>query len=208
MMDERGVSCHELVPWRLTADLDESAAHLADVRRLAQAVGPEVVQLVVPDRPTDSMVELARRAVAEMSDIGRPVAIEFVAGYGVGCVADGLALADQLGGSIGLVVDSWQYLRAEDTWDSLEALTADDLAFVQFADGLSEPLDDVRYETVNERRIPAQGAFPLGRFADIIRRKGWDGVVSVEVLSEQWRRRDARTFATETLAATRPFWAG
>jgi sugar phosphate isomerase/epimerase len=56
------------------------------------------------------------------------------------------------------------------------------------------------------RVLPGEGVFPIGRFHDALVAKGWDGVVSVEVLSQPWRERSIDEFTQATFAATQQTW--
>ena len=56
-------------------------------------------------------------------------------------------------------------------------------------------------ETVNRRTWPGDGEFDLARFTQTLRRRGWDGLVSVEVLSDQLRDLPVATFARLVLPA-------
>jgi sugar phosphate isomerase/epimerase len=59
---------------------------------------------------------------------------------------------------------------------------------------------------MHRRLLPGDGTFPILRFRDALARKGFGGVVSVEVLSSQWRDRPIDVFAAATLAASQRVW--
>jgi sugar phosphate isomerase/epimerase len=129
-----------------------------------------------------------------------------VAGWGVDTMDKALRLAVAAGDDVGLVMDSWQFFRTAGGWPALEALAGERISFAQLADGLAEPMADPMFEMSNRRAIPGQGAFDLARFRDGLRARGFDGVVSVEVLSDEWRARPVADFARATYDATRALW--
>jgi sugar phosphate isomerase/epimerase len=77
---------------------------------------------------------------------------------------------------------------------------------VQFADA-PEPLSpDTHHESMHRRVPPGDGILPLRRFCDSISAKGYDGVVSTEVLSQQWRHGDLHEFTRASLDSSRALW--
>ena len=68
-----------------------------------------------------------------------------------------------------------------------------------------EPVsDNGTHETINRRVMPGDGRFELERFASTLRDRGWDGVVSVEVLNKDLRALPVDEFAVLAYAHTRP----
>ena len=67
--------------------------------------------------------------------------------------------------------------------------------------------DDLMYETTQRRALPGEGRFDLTRFATCLRSRGWDGPVSVEVLSAEMRSWPREVFARRVHAAARPYWS-
>src|SRR4029453_16518197 len=80
--------------------------------------------------------------------------------------ADARALLAACGGNTrtGVIVDTWHFFRGDDEWPDLEALPVDELAFVQFSDGLPAGMDS-GYDTLHRRAIPGDGEFDLDRFS-------------------------------------------
>jgi len=54
--------------------------------------------------------------------------------------------------------------------------------------------------------VPGEGALDLTAFAAALRGKGWNGVVSLEVLSEADRADSVADFARRCYDATLPYW--
>jgi len=59
---------------------------------------------------------------------------------------------------------------------------------------------------MDRRLLPGEGAFPLAEFRDALDAKDYRGVVSVEVLSRDWRSRPIREFAEASLRSARATW--
>jgi sugar phosphate isomerase/epimerase len=57
------------------------------------------------------------------------------------------------------------------------------------------------------RRFPGDGIFELERFARTLLARGFDGVVSIEVLSPETRALGAPGYARRSLESTRPYWS-
>jgi sugar phosphate isomerase/epimerase len=62
-------------------------------------------------------------------------------------------------------------------------------------------------ETTNRRAMPGDGFLQLDRFASTLLDRGWDGMVSVEVLSDQLRAMPVADFAQRAYDATTPYWS-
>jgi sugar phosphate isomerase/epimerase len=206
VMRQHGVSCYELVPMMLTSDEHHFKAGLGDLLRVVTELQPAIVYAIGPDEPDERMAANFRLGAQALADLGVGSAIEFVAGWGVDTLDKALDLAVAAGAGVGLVMDSWQVFRTPGGWPALNALAGDRIAFAQLADGLAEPMADPMFEMSNRRLIPGEGAFDLIGFRDAVRARGFDGVVSVEVLNEDWRARPVADFARATLAATRALW--
>jgi len=59
---------------------------------------------------------------------------------------------------------------------------------------------------MNRRAMPGDGVFELHRFADTLRERGWNGVVSIEVLSRELNRLPLEEFARRAYESTRQYW--
>jgi len=59
---------------------------------------------------------------------------------------------------------------------------------------------------VNGRAMPGDGEFPLDEFCRHSVARGYDGVVSVEILSSAWRSRPLDEFVPTSLDTTRAWF--
>ena len=77
----------------------------------------------------------------------------------------------------------------------------------ELSDGLYENMDDLIDETVNHRRLPGEGEFPIADYVQACRDAGYDGPWGVEVLSDDLRNRPIdeifdRAYSTSAAALT------
>ncbi len=76
-----------------------------------------------------------------------------------------------------------------------------------FADALApESGDRLVRETLHRRAAPGEGVLELDRFAATLRDGGYDGTVSVEVLSAALRELPVDALVERLHGATAPYW--
>ena len=92
------------------------------------------------------------------------------------------------------------------TWSDLAALSADDIAYVQFTDAADPGPRDPYDETMNRRPLPGRGTADVRRFADLVRGNGFDGHVSIEVLNEELRSRPVVEVVDALFESTARYW--
>jgi sugar phosphate isomerase/epimerase len=89
----------------------------------------------------------------------------------------------------GLAIDTWHMAKLGITPEDVRHIPARHLAWVELSDGRYENMDDLIDETVNHRRLPGEGEFPIREYVAACREAGYDGPWGVEVLSEDLRNR-------------------
>jgi sugar phosphate isomerase/epimerase len=134
------------------------------------------------------------------------VALEFLPMMPIDTIAKTLSIVHRVDGPVGVCVDTWHFFRGPDTWVELEALPPADLAYVQFNDALPLAGDDLMSETLQRRTLPGEGEFELARFCEIIRAKGYDGPVAVEIMSSELRAEGPHEYARKCEAGARTYW--
>ena len=77
---------------------------------------------------------------------------------------------------------------------------------VQLDDAGPDAVGTSHEDSMHRRLLPGEGVLPTDRFHDVLVAKGFDGVVSVEVLSRAWRDRPIADFVHATLTATQQAW--
>ncbi len=56
--------------------------------------------------------------------------------------------------------------------------------------------------------MPGEGSFDLPRVREVLRAKGFDGVISIELLSRTWREADLGAFTRACYESSARFWPG
>ena len=134
----------------------------------------------------------ARRAAPEG---GTGIALEFSSGSQLRGVPETRALIEAAGvDGVGVTIDTWHFFnhREGPDWSALEALPLELLANLQLSDGVPHAAGAFWEATMNQRRMPGEGSFPLERLAQTLRARGFDGAIVLEVLNAEQRARSAR----------------
>jgi sugar phosphate isomerase/epimerase len=209
LIDRAGLRCSEIAAaFDLVPSREETLAGARHALTLADALGTPFVQtnshLPVSPESCDLFAECAR--IVKPS--GAKLAMEYLPFTPINNIATARALVEHAGiGNSGIVVDSWHHWRGTDRAAELKALPADRIAYVQFDDALPMVGDDIVQETIHRRTFPGDGEFDLEGFCAPLKANGFDGIVSVEVLSLDWRERgDLGEFARRAYAGSRRYW--
>jgi sugar phosphate isomerase/epimerase len=108
----------------------------------------------------------------------------------------------------GLMIDSWHFCFSSNTWEDLARVPLDDIAYLQFTDALEpEHQDRMIRESLHRRTLPGEGVLELDRFAATLLERGWDGTVSVEVLSAQLRELPVDELVGRLYTTTAAYWS-
>jgi sugar phosphate isomerase/epimerase len=203
-----GLLCHEVLALIVG---DDETATLTAARRLADAAGAMRATwvLTVFTAPVSATEQLIRDCAAIIADAGAAMAVEFSPLGPVSSINAGMdaVRAASRGGRAGLMIDSWHFCFGESTWHELAAVPLDDIAYVQFTDALvPESRERLVRETLHRRALPGQGVLDLHRFAATLRDNGYDGIVSVEVLSAALRELPVDALVERLHDATAPYW--
>lgn len=198
-LERAGISCFELVPLSLSADPSAVAASLATVRRLASAVGAQHVLATVRSEPDHVVAEQLRRVAGVLGDAWLRVSLEFMPSTPLRSLGTALDLIDRAGvPEVGVVLDVWHFALGAPAWELLEAMSMASIGFVQLDDALASADGRSLHDCMEERLLPGDGELPLAQILGPLLRRGYGGVVSVEVLSADWRRRPLDDFARAT----------
>jgi sugar phosphate isomerase/epimerase len=202
-----GLRCPEIASLMISDDPAETEAQLAQFEPAVRVLRPEWI-LVNSDRPPSPQTAGEfRRAADRVGRYGTRLAVEFLAISRVRSIADALELIDRAGVTdAGVLVDTWHFFLGPDGWDDLAELPLDRVAYVQFDDHPAIESDDLREETIHRRVFPGEGLFDLERFSRTLRARGFDGLVSVEILSKAWRGGDLEEFVRRAYRSSAPYW--
>jgi sugar phosphate isomerase/epimerase len=205
---EAGLGCHELLALVLS---DDDVATLATADRLAEKaaeIGARWVLTVFRSGLNDRTAKVIEGCAARFADGGAGMAVEFSPLGPVSCIQAGMEIVAVAGPDrAGLMIDTWHFSFGESSWEDLQQVPLDRIAYVQFADALEPASDQLFRETMHRRAMPGEGILELERFAATLLERGWDGVVSVEVLSAELRELPVPEFARRAYQSTCRYWS-
>lgn len=208
-LERCGLPCTELQAVTLHGDTTDEMRP-SSFLELLDAFQPEIVMASAAPQPDDETAAEISATVDALTARGARVAVEFLPMLPLDTIAKTRDVVRRAGGParhIGVCVDTWHFFRGPDGWDDLDALPVDELAYVQFNDAPPVASDDLWHETLHRRTAPGDGEFELDRFCDIVRAKGYDGPVAVEVMSESLRAAGPEEYARCVIAGARRYWS-
>ncbi len=204
---ERQLACLDLAGLTIGADEARTKHEADELLEMARALGCAWVQVRVVDEVDDRIRSLFGWSAGHFGASGVGLAVEFSPLTKVKTIDAARELLAAAGSDArtGVIVDTWHFFRGDNRWPDLEAFPVDELAFVQFSDGLPAGKDAV-HDTLHRRALPGNGDFDLDRFSACLRAKSFRGPVSVEVLSEELRALPIKEFARRTMETSMPYW--
>jgi sugar phosphate isomerase/epimerase len=199
ILDDNGLRHLELeFLWEWFLDPDDERRRASDERRkllfdAAAALGAHHIKVGnIPGTPceiprlTERFAELCADAAQQH---GAKMVYEFMPpDVNVQDLDTALAIvegADAPNG--GIAIDTWHMAKLGIAPDDLRRVPARFLGWVELSDGQYEDLPDPVDETINHRRLPGEGEFPIADYVAACRDAGYDGPWGVEVLSEELR---------------------
>ena len=204
LLRAHGLACTDVGVLRVGAgDARTQAEALA---ALASTTGADVcIAALFTPTPEEAIPDL-HTAAAVLGDAGIGIALEFAPYGGLRTLADAIDVCAALGWErCGLLVDTWHFFRSDEPWSLLRSLDADQIALVHVNDA-PVPERELVYES-RFRRLPVgSGTFALHEFKAALAATGYDGVVSIEVLSSTLRRLPPAEGARELLDSLHRTW--
>jgi sugar phosphate isomerase/epimerase len=203
---DHGMRCMELQALVVTDDEQATLAEADEFAKLIDVLHPDFLMTGFPGEPTNRAVANYRSAVARLPQ-GPRVGLEFLPNLpirDINAARDVLRRAARP--DAGVVVDAWHFFHGPSEWSDLDALPISEVAFVQFCDHPALESDDLAYEMLQRRALPGQGQLDLKRFVAAFDDKGYDGMVSVEIMSEALRALSYEEFARQAHDAAEPYW--
>jgi sugar phosphate isomerase/epimerase len=209
LVERSGLRCSDVLALTVRRDDEATVSAAREIAQTAGALGADFVLTLLYTKVSEESVDRLGRCAEIVRASGARLAVEFAPSGAIDSIAGALSVIDQIGSDqVGMLIDSWHFFRGPSEWPDLETVPLERIAFVQFDDALAPLTDDVMVETVNRRTWPGEGSLDLVRFANTLTGRGWDGMVSVEVLSSEHRQLDVGTFAQLAFQTTQPFWTG
>jgi sugar phosphate isomerase/epimerase len=202
-----GLRCHELLALVLGADEEATLSRARQLAEAAAAVSAQWVLTTFAAPLTPQTRPLIERCAAMFAEAGSGMAVEFSPLGPVTSISAALDVVEAAGAErAGVMIDTWHFFRGDSTWEHLERVPLDRIAYVQFSDAPPAVSANGMHETMNRRVMPGDGTFELGRFASTLLERGWAGVVSVEVLSAELRELGVPEFARRAYQSTARYW--
>jgi len=207
-MQEVGIRTFELPTLMVNQDRDATRASIDQLAGFARILRPDFIQLNLDSNVDDRVIDDFRRAGDVFGKIGAHLAIEYLPWLpevrDIRSTRELLARAGVEGA--GVLVDTWHFTHSADTWEDLEALPLDEISYLQFDDHPELESDDLVMETLMRRAMPGEGVFELDRFCEVLRDKGFAGVVSCEILSSATRGMELEAFAARVYDTSKHYW--
>ncbi len=207
-LSARGLHCYELIHLECDpADEQRTLRRAESAAAWCAALRPAWVLTASLAPAGEALARLFARCADLLAESGAGLAWEFYPWAPIDSLARAREVVERAGRpNAGVLLDCWHFFHGPDDWKELEAFPVDAIAYVQFTDSI--PVAPERYaaESQTSRRLPGDGCFELERFARTLLSRGFDGAVSIEVLSPETRALGAREFARQCVERTRPFF--
>ena len=202
---DAGTRVYEIAALMVGADDAEAGAR--EIAEYAAVLAPDWILTNVMAPVDDRVRDEFARCAQIIGEAGARLAVEYLPWTPVATAGAALDLVQSVPETGAKVLpDVWHHFRGTDDWDALDAIPLDAVAYVQFSDALPMASEDIVDETVSRRVFPGEGEFDLQAYCDHMRAKGFDGVVSVEVLSAAMRDMDLGVFTRRAYATAARFW--
>jgi sugar phosphate isomerase/epimerase len=205
-----GLRCHEVLALVVSKDEPKTSATAEQLAEAAATMNADWVLTIFRAPLSSETARIIERCAAMFAEAGAGMAVEFSPLGPISSIATGLEVmrvGNRAGGRAGLMIDSWHFCFGESTWDDLATVSLEEIAYIQFDDALAPESDDLMSETMSRRALPGDGILELDRFASTLLERGFDGTVSVEVLSAELQALSINEIASRIHATTSPYWS-
>jgi sugar phosphate isomerase/epimerase len=204
----RGLRCPDLLSLQISRHERDVLAQAERLAPAAQALGADYVLASFWTRVNEESIDRFGRCADLMARAGARLALEMPPVGELDNVGASLRVVRAVGlERAALLLDTFHFCRGASSWAELDSVPLTALGYVQFTDALPAASDDVMTETMDRRVMPGDGELPLSRFATTLTRRGWSGLVSVEVLSADLRGLDVAAFARRAYETSVPYWS-
>ena len=203
VLDANSISVFDLSGITVSDDRATTLAELDEFLSFADVLGATWIQSRMPiDNAT------SRQVYAEVADrvasAGFGLAFEyssFVPIRSLRQASDFVAEMATRAPRQALMIDTWHFYQCGDTLDRLRELDPTLFGYLQLDDAL-DPGPDTRFDTLNRRTLPGRGNLDLVGFMSVCDDIGLEGVVSIEVMSEELRQLDVDDYARLVASTT------
>ena len=207
-LDRRNLRCYELAAVEGGSDIDACLDGARFVMEIARAIRAQCLLTYLTAPPERAVVALLEQVAELAVGAGARLAVEPLPWSPLNAIGQARSLVREIGvDRTGVLVDTWHFFRGPSAWPDLVGLPVEEIAYIQFDDALPLVSDDLENETMTRRAFPGEGELPLQEFCDCLIANGFDGVISIEVLSESMRRDlDVEIYARRVWETTAPMW--
>jgi sugar phosphate isomerase/epimerase len=197
----RGLSCSDVGVLR-AGDVQETESSARRLAGLAAATGAKTCIAIVADpAPRDPLASL-EVAARTLDEAGVRLTLELASYGSLTALPEAIELCAAVGWTrCGLLLDSWHVFHGGITWPALEALDGSHVALVHLNDAPHVPGADPVHESRFRRLPPGEGTFDLERFLDVLSGIGYEGAISLEVLSSRLAATAPAVAALELMVA-------
>lgn len=139
-------------------------------------------------RETEALQETFVDVSQEFAQVDTEVGLEFFpVDPNIKTIEDALEVTGPADNG-GLYLDLWHNVKLDVDFENIASLSADDIVAVEFNDGYVDTELSFIEETINLRKLPGEGEFPIAEWVSAVREAGFDGPWGLEILSEEYRR--------------------
>jgi 2-keto-myo-inositol isomerase len=117
---------------------------------------------------------------------------------------DGLDIVKEIKNQeVGLLIDTFHFYVGQNTLHDLGKIPLERISLIHFHDAADRPRDKLRDE---DRLYPGEGVIDLDGFCGVLRDKGYDGPLSVELINPKlWETMSPRDMAIKAWDSLKPY---
>jgi 2-keto-myo-inositol isomerase len=145
-----------------------------------------------------------------LADLGRsygvkvlfePIGFDF---FSIRKHLDGLDIVNEIKNQdIGLLIDTFHFYVGENTLEDLEKIPPERISLIHFHDAADLPRNKLGDE---DRLYPGEGVIDLGGFCKVLRDKGYEGPLSVELINPKlWETVSPKDMASKAWDSLKPY---
>lgn len=169
----------------------------------AEALDARILQVNMAAGDTPARLAALEQACRLTEGTGLKLALEYMPTTGLSTLAQTIEIVDAVGHDrAGALVDIWHHSHDPQGWETLATCAVSAIAYAEFCDALPPVSNDLADEMMHRRVMPGEGVLDCAHFAEMLHNRGFNGIVSVEVLNRAWRDRPLVTFAQACFEST------
>jgi sugar phosphate isomerase/epimerase len=201
---DRGVAVCDIAGANVSADREASVAEARQLADFGATLSAQWVQSRITAPLDDAItLDVYRECAALTAERGVGFGLEFSPFTPINSLRQAREVLDavrDVAPRQGIVVDTW-HLSFADGIDALLDTPGSDVAFVQLSD-VVDPTEPTIKATMHQRALPGEGVLDLAGYVQALETIGFDGVVTIEVLSAELRELDVASYVDRTFATT------